>query len=116
MPYTFPSYRPIYPVEEVNRPTRQGSRLGTGPDTRMTHGIQQFPRNLNLQWRPYKLVDANVITQFLEARLRGNQWFYFTLQGDTARKWRCRTWSAQSVGRSLFAVRAAFTESFEVTS
>lgn len=116
MPYTFPAYFPIYPVEEVNRPTLRGSRIATGPDTRRTIGIQQFPRNLILQWEPYPFTDANAITQFLEARLRGNQWFYWTRQGDIARKWRCRTWSAQSVGRSLLSVRAAFSETFEVTS
>ena len=111
MPFTFPSgFPPVEPIQSVTKPVPRGARFAKGPESTRVIGLNQFLPTHTVLWSPLPTNKLNVLTQFLEARMRGNEWFWWTHPKKGTVKVRCDRYSTESTGNNRYELSAVFAQ------
>ena len=111
---TFPSIDPSYGAQKRSQPNVRTVQFGDGYQTRLTYGINQNPKEWQLEFRNLTETDADTIETFLDARADDNAAFDFTPPGESAgAKFVCETWSKSIPYVNRATIQATFRQVFE---
>tara|TARA_X000001382_G_scaffold76713_1_gene53690 strand:- start:1347 stop:1691 length:345 start_codon:yes stop_codon:yes gene_type:complete len=109
---TFPSIQPDYGAAKQAQPKTRIIEFA-GYSQRSQFGINNDPKQWNLNWTNRSATDANSIEDFLEARA-GVEAFNWSPPDDTETyKWVCTTWTKIMPYSNLFNISATFVQVFE---
>ena len=111
---TFPSIDPSYGAQKRSQPNVRTVQFGDGYQTRLTYGINQNPKEWQLEFRNLTEANADTIEDFLDARAADNASFDWSPPDETSTyKWICKSWTKTLPYSNLATIQATFTEVFE---
>ena len=111
---TFPSINPSYGAQKRSQPNVRTVQFGDGYQTRLTYGINQNPKEWQLEFRNLTETDADTIENFLDARAADNAAFEWSPPDETdTYKWICRSWTKTLPYSNLATIQTTFTQVFE---
>ena len=111
---TFPSIDPSYGAQKRSQPNVRTVQFGDGYQTRLTMGINQNPKEWQLEFRNLTEANADTIEDFLDARAADNASFDWSPPDETSTyKWICKSWTKTLPYSNLATIQATFTEVFE---
>ena len=109
----FPSITPTYGLQKSSAPVVRKVQFGDGYEARLTYGINQNPKVLNLTFEVSE-TDADTIETFLDARAADNASFDFTPPGEgSSSKFVCEQWSKSIPYLNRATIQTTFREVFE---
>ena len=111
---TFPSIDPSYGAQKRSQPVVRTVEFGDGYQTRLTYGLNQNPKEWQLEFRNLTETDADTIETFLDARAADNDAFDWSPPDETnTYKWICKSWTKTLPYSNLATIQATFTQVFE---
>jgi phage-related protein len=112
MTLTFPSIAPTFPATLLIEPKFQGMDLKAKPSISRVIGLSRTPIKRELEFH-VNVSNSLTIGDFLFARVRDNNPFYYTHPGDSQRKYVCDKWSRSQTACNDVTIRATFQEFYE---
>ena len=110
----FPSIDPSYGAQKRSQPNVRTVQFGDGYQTRLTYGLNQNPKEWQLEFRNLTETDADTIETFLDARAADNAAFEWSPPDETdTYKWICPEWSKQMTSAGLNELTATFQQVIE---
>ena len=111
---TFPSIDPSYGAQKRSQPAVRTVQFGDGYQARLTYGLNQNPKEWQLEFRNLTEADADTIETFLDARAADNAPFDWSPPDETdTYKWICRSWTKTLPYSNLATIQTTFTQVFE---
>ena len=111
---TFPDIDISYGAQRQNAPKVRRVQFGDGYEVRLTYGLNQNPKEWNVQWNNISETDADTIETFLNARAADNASFDWTPPDETTSyKWVCSSWTKTIDYPTLSTIEATFRQVFE---
>ena len=113
MAHTFPNITPQYGASKNSNPNFQRIQMGDGYTQVLRFGLNQNPKQWNLQWNISE-TDADTIETFLNDRADDGETFDWTpLDESTSYKWRCFSWKKTIPYNNRAQITATFVQFFE---
>ena len=110
----FPSIDPSYGAQKKSEPVVRTVQFGDGYQARLTFGINQNPKEWQLEFRNLTESDADTIETFLDARAADNAAFDWSPPDETdTYKWICKSWTKTLPYSNLATIQTTFTQVFE---
>ena len=111
---TFPSIDPSYGAQKRSQPNVRTVQFGDGYQKRLTYGINQNPKEWQLEFRNITEAEADTIEAFLDARAADNAPFDWSPPDETETyKWICSSWTKTLPYSNLATIQTTFTQVFE---
>ncbi len=111
---TFPSIDPSYGAQKRSQPNVRTVQFGDGYQTRFSMGLNQNPKEWQLEFRNLTEADADTIETFLDARAADNAAFDWSPPDETdTYKWICSSWTKTLPYSNLATIQTTFTQVFE---
>ena len=111
---TFPSIKPIYGQQKRSAPNTRTVVFADGFEHRLLFGLAQHqnPKVFNLTFNVSE-TDSDTIETFLDARANDQDSFEYTPEGDSERKFVCKSWTKSIPYNNRATINATFREVFE---
>lgn len=109
---TFPSYSPTYSATKASQPAVTRVRYGDGYEMRATFGLNQNPKEWQLQFSVSD-TDAATIEAFLDARAGQEAFDWTAPDGTTGNRWVCESWTRELFDFQRSRISATFRQVFE---
>ena len=111
---TFPAIDPSYGAQKRSQPNVRTVQFGDGYQNRLTMGINQNPKEWQLEFRNLTEANADTIEAFLDARAADNASFDWSPPDETSTyKWICKSWTKTLPYSNLATIQTTFTQVFE---
>ena len=104
---------PDFNAQKKSRPEVRIAKFGSGYEQRTTFGINQNPKEWQLEWRNRSETDIAAIESFFDARGAVEAFDWTPPDSLTEYKWVCREWSKTMVVANLSTLSAVFRQVFE---
>ena len=110
----FPAISPDYGASQQSQPKTRVSQMGDGYEIRVNVGLNQNPKEWNLNFNNISTTDANTITDFLDNRAADGASFSWTPpDSSTSYKWVCNQWSRSIPSENRANISTTFRQVFE---
>tara|TARA_R100001082_G_C4358402_1_gene158071 strand:+ start:1643 stop:2005 length:363 start_codon:yes stop_codon:yes gene_type:complete len=102
--------QPSYGIRKSSSPVVKEVQLGDGYSMRTVFGLNQNLKTYSPSWQNLTETDADVISNFLDAR-GGNESFDWTPPGESsASKFVCQSWSKTIPYNNVATIQATFKQ------
>jgi phage-related protein len=109
---TFPNYSPAYSATKTSQPQVRKTKFGDGYEQRLVFGLQQNPKEWQLQYLVSD-ADATIIETFLDEQAGQSSFSWTTPEGTYGDKWVCEQWSRELYDLGRSRITTSFRQVFE---